>query len=146
MSTQNKVMGPLEWLLLITLSILWGGSFFFVEVIVNTLPPLTIVLLRVGLAAIALNIFIVAIGQHMRLKRQIWTAFFGMGLLNNVVPFCLIVWGQITIASGLASILNATTPLFSAVIAAIWIKERLTILKLIGLFLGIAFIRDCFCS
>ncbi|MEM7532863.1 MAG: DMT family transporter [Chloroflexota bacterium] len=130
-------MGPFEWLLLITLSILWGGSFFFVGVIVGNLPPLTIVLLRVGLAAIALNIIVRVLGQGMKVSREVWLAFFGMGILNNVIPFCLIVWGQTHIASGLASILNATTPLFTVLVAHFLTDdEKLTGLRGIGIIVG----------
>jgi drug/metabolite transporter (DMT)-like permease len=108
-------MTPLEWTLLLTLSLLWGGSFFFVGVAVKELPPLTIVVLRVGLAALALQ----AVSRLLRLcvpaTREAWPAFFAMGLLNNAIPFGLIVWGQTHIASGVAAILNATTPLFTVV-------------------------------
>ncbi len=80
--------------MLITLSILWGGSFFFVEVVVGDLPPLTIVLLRVGLAAIALWIFAIFIGLRPPASATIWLKFFIMGMINNVIPFSLLVWGQ----------------------------------------------------
>jgi drug/metabolite transporter (DMT)-like permease len=113
----HPVMGPLEWLLLIILSILWGGSFFFVGVIVGALPPLTIVALRVGLAALTLHIVVLAMGQRMPSDRRIWTSFIGMGILNNLMPFCLIAWGQTHIASGPASILNANTPMFGVIVA-----------------------------
>jgi drug/metabolite transporter (DMT)-like permease len=111
--TINQPMGPREWFLLLTLSVLWGGSFFFVDVIVHSLPPLTIVLLRVGLAAIALHIVVVAAGQRMPWDGRLWRNFAAMGCLNNLIPFCLIVWGQTQIGGGLASILNATTPIFT---------------------------------
>jgi drug/metabolite transporter (DMT)-like permease len=117
METSNRSMGLIEWSLLITLSVLWGGSFFFVGVAVLGLPPFTIVALRVGLAAIALNVIVRAMGLSMSMDRRVWTAFFGMGLLNNTIPFGLIVWAQTHIASGLASILNATTPLFTVIVA-----------------------------
>ncbi len=135
----NRTMGPLEWGLLLTLSVLWGGSFFFVDVIVQSLPPLTIVLLRVGLAAIALNVVVIGAGQRMPRDGRLWRQFAAMGCLNNLVPFCLIVWGQIHIAGGLASILNATTPIFT-VLAAHWLTadERLTAGRILGVVLGLA--------
>ena len=137
MKAVNSSMGPVEWSLLITLSVLWGGSFFFVGIAVDALPPLTIVALRVGLAAIALNVIVVAMGLNMPRNRRLWCAFLGMGLLNNMIPFSLIVWGQTHIASGLASILNATTPFFT-VIAAHYLTsdERLSGGRLVGVMLG----------
>ncbi|MGI9303340.1 MAG: DMT family transporter [Gammaproteobacteria bacterium] len=131
-------MGPMEWFLLITLSVLWGGSFFFVGVIVEALPPLTIVVLRVGLAALALNIALLAIGRPIPGGARLWMAFLGMGFLNNVIPFCLIVWGQTHIASGLASILNATTPLFTVIVAHFLTRdERMTAAKFAGVIAGL---------
>ena len=102
--------------MLVTLSILWGGSFFFVGVVVAELPPLTIVALRVGLAAITLWIIVLFMGLSLPKSPNVWVAFLIMGLLNNVIPFSLIVWGQTQIASGLASVLNATTPLFGVIV------------------------------
>lgn len=133
----NQSMGPVEWTMLLTLSVLWGGSFFFVGVAVSELPTLSIVVLRVGLAALTLWAIVLLMGRPVPKGRAIWAAFFGMGLLNNVVPFGLIVWGQQTIASGLASILNATTPLFTVVIAGLLLSdERMSPLKLIGVIIG----------
>lgn len=130
-------MGFTEWSLLIILSLLWGGSFFFVGVAVKALPPFTIVTLRVGLAAVALYVFVLASGRRMPADARIWVAFFGMGFMNNVTPFCLIVWGQTHIASGLASILNATTPLFSVMVAHWFTRdEKLTPGRLAGVAMG----------
>lgn len=123
--------------MLILLSMLWGGSFFFVGVVVTDLPPLTIVALRVGIAAITLWIIALMIGLRPPKEWRVWGAFLGMGLLNNVVPFALIVWGQTQIASGLASILNAATPIFAVVVAGILLPdERVTSLKLAGVGIG----------
>ncbi len=133
----NQSMTTLEWVMLISLSILWGGSFFFVGVVVDELPSLTIVLLRVGIAAIVLRIVLLAVGISMPTVRSIWSAFFIMGFLNNVIPFTLIVWGQHHIASGLASILNATTPLFTVIVAHYFtIDEKITPSKIIGAIFG----------
>ncbi len=110
-------MGLRDWRRLLALSALWGGSFFFVGIAVRELPPLTIVTLRVGIAALVLLAVVRAAGLAMPTGRTVWAAFLGMGILNNVVPFCLIVWGQGHIASSLASVLNATTPLFTVVVA-----------------------------
>ncbi|WP_225771344.1 DMT family transporter [Inquilinus sp. Marseille-Q2685] len=132
-------MGIADWLLLIALSLVWGGSFFFSKVAVAELPPLTIVLVRVGLAAIALLPVLRLAGLSMPRDRRIWMAFFGMGVLNNLIPFCLIVWGQTRIGSGLAAILNATTPLFTVLVAhVLTVDEKLTPKRLSGVLLGLA--------
>lgn len=131
-------MGVRDWARLLTLSVLWGGSFFFVGVAVHAIPPLTLVSLRVGLAALALWALVPLLGHAMPRGWRVWLAFLGMGLLNNVVPFALIVWGQTQIASGLASILNAATPLFTVLVAgALLPDERATPLKLAGVVIGL---------
>ena len=133
----SQSMGSLEWGMLVTLSIVWGGSFFFQGVAVRELPTLSIVTLRVGMAAITLWIVVLATGRAIPRDPKVWTAFFGMGLLNNVLPFGLIVWGQQTIASGLASILNATTPLFTVLVAGLLLSdERFSSKKIIGTAVG----------
>jgi drug/metabolite transporter (DMT)-like permease len=130
-------MGASEWAMLLALSVLWGGSFFFVEVLVAELPPITVVFLRVSLAAVTLWAIIFASGIRPPASLGVWSAFLAMGLLNNVVPFCLIAWGQTQISSGLASILNATTPLFTVIVAGtVLADERATPLKLAGVFTG----------
>jgi drug/metabolite transporter (DMT)-like permease len=134
----NRSMGGLEWALLILLSILWGGSFFFNEVAVRELPALSVVVARVALAAVILQIVVRLFGQRMPASSGVWAAFFGMGFLNNAVPFTLIVWGQIHIASGVASILNATTPLFTVVVAhGLTSDEKLTRGRFLGVVAGL---------
>jgi drug/metabolite transporter (DMT)-like permease len=135
--TTNRAMMPREWGLIFLLSLLWGGSFFFTGVAVRELPPLTIVVLRVGLATLTLLAIVNALGLRMPRDRASWTAFAAMGLINNVAPFCLLVWGQTHIASGLASILNATTPLWTVVVAhALTPDEKMTAPRLAGVALG----------
>lgn len=132
-------MSVREWGLLVLLSILWGGSFFFVETLVDDLPPLTIASLRVGLAAPPLWILIVLTGQRIPGSAVIWGDLLMMGFINNVIPFSLIVWGQAQIASGVASILNATTPMFAVLVAGILLHdERMTRSKLVGIAVGMA--------
>lgn len=132
-------MGVREWLMLFALSILWGGSFFFVEIAVSELPPLVIVLCRVGLAASVLWAIILARGIALPHGREVWLTFLGMGMLNNAIPFFLIVWGQQSIASGLASILNATTPIFTVVIAHFFLAdEQISTRKFVGILIAIA--------
>jgi drug/metabolite transporter (DMT)-like permease len=131
------VMGGREWAMLLTLAVLWGGSFFFNGVAVRELPALTLVWLRVACASATLLLVLNALGQQMPTHGRVWIAFIGMGLLNNVLPFVLIVWGQHRIASGLASILNSTTPLFTVVIAHLLTPdEKLTPLKGLGVVVG----------
>ncbi len=116
MTTQRSMNGR-DWAMLTGLSVIWGGSFFFTGIAVKELPAFTIVAARVGLAALALLAGLRIAGIPMPRAPKVWAAFFGMGLMNNMIPFSLIVWGQGHIASGLASILNATTPLFGVVVA-----------------------------
>lgn len=135
----SRTMGPAQWTTLVILSILWGGSFFFAEVALAALPPFTIVLLRVGLAALALHVFLLATGARMRFDARLWGAFLVMGLINNVVPFSLLVWGQTQIASGLASILNAMTPIFTILVAHFLTSdEKMTGGRLAGVTIGFA--------
>ena len=141
MTTQtiNRTMGPFEWFLLLSLSVLWGGSFFFGEVALQEFQPFTVVLGRVGIAALALLILVRALGLRMPASISMWGAFFAMGAINNLIPFSLILWGQVQIASGLASILNATTPLFTVVLAhMLTVDERMTPGRIAGVLAGIA--------
>jgi drug/metabolite transporter (DMT)-like permease len=134
----TRTMSGSDWLLLIVLSIVWGGSFFFAKVAVAELPPLTIVLARVVIAAAALHLLVIVLGQRMPGDFALWRDFLLMGLLNNAIPFSLIFWGQKEIASGLASILNATTPLFTVLVAQAFTRdEKATPAKLVGVGLGL---------
>lgn len=138
MQSTVKSMSPYEGLLLIILSILLGGSFFFVGVAVETLPPLTVVALRVFLAAIALLAVVYFSGLRVPSNPTVWFAFTGMGVLNIVIPYFLTVWGQTHITSGLASILIATTPLFTVATAHFLTKdEKMSTLKVLGVVFGI---------
>ncbi|SEF61265.1 DMT family transporter [Bosea lathyri] len=136
-SVPPPAMTMSDWLLLIALSVLWGGAFFFGKIAVAELPPLAVVLARVGLAATALYLAVRVSGLSMAVGGRMWLAFFGMGLINNLIPFGLIFWGQTQIESGLASILNATTPLFGVVVAHLFGGEKATGLKFAGVGAGI---------
>jgi drug/metabolite transporter (DMT)-like permease len=132
-------LGPAEWAMLLVLSVLWGGSFFFAKVALGELPPLTVALARVGIAALVLALLVVATGASRAFIEAPWGAFLAMGALNNAIPFTLIFWGQTAIASGLAAILNATTPLFTLVLAHVLTPdEKLNARKLAGLLAGLA--------
>ena len=131
-------MGALEWLLLITLSVLWGGSFLFGKVAVAEIPPLTLAFRRVGTACLVLWVGGAVLRTAMPATLSAWTPFLLLGFLNNVVPFSLILWGQQEIGAGLASILNATTPVFTVLVAHVALAdERLTPGKGVGVLLGL---------
>lgn len=138
-SATNRPMTALEWAMLAALSAIWGGSFFFNGIAVRELPVFTVVVSRVALAAIILLALLRLRGERMPRGRRLWATFFAMGLLNNVIPFSLIVWGQQYIASGVASILNASTPLFTVILAHVLTSdERMTGGKFAGVLIGFA--------
>jgi drug/metabolite transporter (DMT)-like permease len=133
-----KRMSAAEWGLLLTLAVLWGGTFLFQKVALAALPPFTVLLMRVVLAAVALGATVVATGHRLPAPGQAWLAFATMATLNNVIPFSLILWGQTRIASGLAAILNACVPLFTAVLAHFLAPdERLTPRRVVGVLVGL---------
>lgn len=134
----NRSMSSLEWAMLLSLSVLWGGSFFFNGIAVKELPTLTVVVARVVLAAAILLVVLRFLGSGLPRTRRVWLAFFVMGFLNNVLPFSLIAWGQSHIASGVASILNATTPLFTVIVAhGLTSDEKMTGGRLVGVVVGL---------
>jgi len=132
-------MSARNWGLLLLLALLWGSSFFFYKVLVAVLPPITVVLGRVGIAAVAMNLWLLAQGQVMPRSPLLWARFLLLGLLNTAIPFVLIAWGETRITSGMASILNATTPIFMVAVAH-WgtDDEKLSLGKSAGIVLGIA--------
>ena len=131
-----------EWGLLIILSMFWGGSFFFVEVALLDFQPFTLVFLRIGIAALILAGVVYLTGKRLPASIKTWRGYAVMGMLNNAIPFSLIVWGQTHIESGVASILNATTPIFTVLLAHFLTSdERLTTQKITGVLIG--FIGVC---
>lgn len=127
------------WATLIALSVLWGGSFFFVGVAVREMAPLSIAASRVLIAATVLLLTLRLSGIALPRSAGIWGAFAVMGLLNNAIPFSLIFWGQSQIPSGLAAILNATTPISTALVAHVFTTdEKLTRNRIVGVLLGLA--------
>ena len=130
-------MHAATWAMLFALAGLWGGSFFLFKVLVAVLPTLTVVLARVGIAALMLNLWIVLRGGRMPSDLRTWGRFVVMGLLNNVIPFALYVVAERQISSGLAAILNATTPLFTVLVAH-WLTrdEKLTRGRFAGVIAG----------
>jgi drug/metabolite transporter (DMT)-like permease len=127
-----------SWLLLIVLSVLWGGSFFFVGVALRELPPMTVVMARVALGAAFIYPVFKAQGGSLPTTLRGWKPFTVMGLFNNIIPFSLIFAGQTHISSGLASVLNATTPLFTVLILASFGDERLILRRIVGVLIGLA--------
>lgn len=136
--THGQAMSAAEWAMLLALSLIWGGSFFFNKILLGAFEPLTIVLGRVGIAAVALLAALHLAGRRLPRSWAAWRIFIGMSALNNLVPFALILWGQKHIASGLAAILNATTPLFAAILAHALAGERLTAHRFVGVLIGLA--------
>ena len=139
MKTTEQSMTPLTWVLLITLAAIWGASFFFARIAVEHVPPMTLVFLRVFLAAGVLHLYLYGRNDLYGSIATRWPAFLLLGLLNNAIPFSLIFFGQTEIGAGLAAILNATTPLCTVVIAnALTTDEKLTMPKVIGCLFGLA--------
>ena len=137
MTSSDHRIDARDWSLLAVLSVLWGGSFFFIGIVIRQLPPLMVVLLRVALAAVILLPVLWA--YRISLPKGIagWRPFFAIALLNNVLPFSLIVTGQSYISSGLASILNATTPLFTVLVMAAAGDEKLYARRIAGVVIGL---------
>lgn len=136
-TSSNRPMTASEWAMLMALAVVWGGSFFFNAVAVRELPVFTVVVSRVAIAALLLLTMLKIIGERLPRGWSVWSAFFGMGLLNNVIPFSLIVGGQQHIASGVASILNASTPLFTVIFAHFLTRdEKITGGKFLGVVIG----------
>jgi len=128
-----------DWAILVTLALIWGGAFFFIGVAVRHIQPLTYVWLRLTIAAAAMWLFLKVRGEPLGLPRQVWGSILLLALLNNALPFTLFGWGQTHIASGLAAILNATTPIWGVIVAHFLTHdERMSPRKIGGVLLGFA--------
>jgi len=140
--TSQKTISPRAWAELILLSAIWGGSFLAIRTALDEIPFVTSVAYRVAIAAAALWTVSLIRRAPLGITRAHLVGFLGMGVLNNVIPFTLMAWGQLHIESGLTSILNATTAIFGVLVAAFFLAdERLTPRKLIGVgigFMGVA--------
>jgi drug/metabolite transporter (DMT)-like permease len=135
----RTLMNRSDWLTLIALALIWGAAFIFISVAVNEVAPLTYVWLRLTAAAAAMWLFLWWRGESAGLPRQVWGSIFVLALFNNAIPFVLFGWGQTHIASGLAAILNATTPIWGVVVAHLFTQdEKLSGRKLAGVVLGFA--------
>jgi drug/metabolite transporter (DMT)-like permease len=131
------MMRPLDWGMLIVLSIFWGGSFLFVGIAVSDFPAITIAFLRVIIGTVFLWLVLISMRLKMPTEPRLWASFLVMGAINGAIPFSLIAWGQSHVASGLASILIAVTPLFAVVGAHFaTTDERMTVGRLAGVLTG----------
>ena len=135
--TPQARLSPRAWAELLLLSVIWGASFLAVRIALDEVPVLTSVAHRVGWAALILWAVVAARGTPLPRAPRVWAGFLGMGLLNNVLPFTLMAWGQLHIETGLTSILNATTAVMAVLVAAaVFPDERLTVRRLLGVCLG----------
>ena len=133
----RAMMNRSDWLTLIALALIWGAAFLFISVAVHEVEPLTYVWMRLTIAALAMWLFLWWRGESAGLPRQVWGSILVLALFNNAIPFVLFGWGQTHIASGLAAILNATTPIWGVVVAHLFTSdEKLSGRKLAGVLLG----------
>lgn len=133
----QRNMDARTWAELLVLALIWGASFLSIRVALNELGPLTVVAHRVGWAALLLWGYVLLRRLPLPRNPRIWIGFLGMGLLNNVIPFSLMAWGQLHIETGLTAILNAGTAIFGVLAAAIFLPdERLTTRRIVGTVLG----------
>ncbi|MGB7303890.1 MAG: DMT family transporter [Burkholderiaceae bacterium] len=136
--TQNPSIDLTSGILLLGLATVWGGSFFFAEIALTEVPPLTIALHRVFWAIPPLLLIVWWRGIPVPRSIRVWLCYLVMGALNNAIPFSLIFWGQTNMGSGLASILTGTTAVFGAVVAGILlVDEPLTARKIMGALFGL---------
>ncbi|UUP16167.1 DMT family transporter [Nitratireductor thuwali] len=127
------------WSLLILLGVIWGGSFFFGRIAVSEMPPLVLVMFRVTIAALVLQLWLLARGPSFRLALPMAAQFFALAVLNNIIPFSLIFLGQTELGAGIAAVLNATTPFWTVVLANMLTSdEKLSWAKVLGIGFGIA--------
>ncbi|MGK7652520.1 DMT family transporter [Roseovarius sp. B08] len=125
--------------MLLALAAVWGGSFFFAEIALAEVPPLTITLHRVVWAVPILWVVVRTLGLRLPREPRVWGAYLVMGALNNAIPFSMIFWAQVELQSGLASILNGTTAVFGAVVAGLLLRDEPFLpRKIVGALLGLA--------
>ncbi len=128
MRQSAPAMDGVSWGLLGLLSLLWGGSFFFYKVLVGALPPFTVVFGRVGLAALALNLLLILRRDPMPTSPRLWAGFMVLGVFNSALPFSCFAWSELRLSSGMAAILNATTPVFAVLVGSVLpTGERMTV-------------------
>jgi len=139
MAPLQKTISSRAWAELLLLSFIWGGSFLSIRIALDEIGPLTAVAHRTGWAMLILWAYVVVRRLALPIGWRVWGAFLVMGLLNNVIPFSLMAWGQLHIETGLTSILNASTAIFGVIAAAVFFAdEQLTARKAIGVTIGFA--------
>jgi drug/metabolite transporter (DMT)-like permease len=132
-------MGTREWALLVFLSTLWGGAFFFAAIAIKQIEPFTLAFLRMSLAAVALAGAAAVLGHKLPKDPAIWQGFLLLGFIGTAAPFSLIYWGQTEISSGLASIINAATPLWTIIVAHFFTRdEKFTLRRFFGVLTGLS--------
>ncbi|SLN38375.1 putative DMT superfamily transporter inner membrane protein [Roseivivax jejudonensis] len=137
--TAAPALTPRAWTLLALLALIWGASFLAIRTALDEIPPLASVVYRTTPAALALWLWVALRRLPVPRDPRLWAAFLVMGVLNNAVPFSLMAWGQLHIATGLTSILNATTAVWGVLVAAlVFSDERLTPRRALGVTLGFA--------
>lgn len=137
MAPVQKTISSRAWAELFALSLIWGASFLSIRIALDEIGPLTAVAHRTGWAMLILWAYVLIRRLDIPTDLRVWGAFLMMGLLNNVIPFSLMAWGQLHIETGLTSILNASTAVLGVIAAAIFFAdERLTPRKAVGVALG----------
>jgi len=133
----QKTIYPRAWVELLLLALIWGASFLSIRIALNEVPVITSVMHRVVWASLVLWTVVLVLRLPVPREPRIWGAFLVMGLLNNVIPFGLMTWGQLHIETGLTSILNGATAIFGVLVAAmVFVDERLTVRKMVGVSIG----------
>lgn len=133
----QQTFPPIAYVLLFVLAAIWGASFLFIKVAVETIPPMTLVAVRLVLAAAAMLVYLWATGRRLPRDGAIWRDFVVIAVAGNIVPFVLITWGEVVIDSGLAAILMAIMPLSSLALAHVFTQdERMSRAKLVGMIVG----------
>jgi len=134
----NPRASLINWALLMSLVMLWGTSFMFISIAIDSIDPLTVVFGRVSIGALLLTIMVYAKGRRLPFDRRSWMAFLIMGAMGNVLPFFLITWGQQSIDSGMAGMIMAVMPLITMLLAHYFILgETLNRYKIFGFMLGL---------
>jgi drug/metabolite transporter (DMT)-like permease len=130
-------MTRVQLALLLLLAATWGAGFLFIRIAAPAFGPFALIGLRVLLAGAVLSLYAVSIGRPPHLYRR-WRAFLLIGTINAAIPFTLISTAELHLTASLAAIMNATTPLFGAVVAALWLRERIAVRQCGGLIVGLA--------
>ncbi len=137
MKNESLKMGRVEWSLLFLLASLWGSSFLFMKIAVQDIPVFTVVLGRIGIAAIALTIYVYFRGLRLPTSGKVWGHLILLGFLRASLPISMFVWAGTQIDSNISGILNSTTPLFTAVVAHFFTQdERLDRARMMGIVFG----------